>query len=83
MDFKSFINFESLITTSLIKVIYIVASVISVISILFMPPDVSIGLQLLMILGALLGIRFYCELLIVIFKISENVSKIANNKSNY
>ena len=81
MDFKSFINFESLITTSLIKSIYIVASVVSVISILFMP-DVSIGLQLLMILGALLGIRFYCEILIVMFKISENVSKIANNKSN-
>ena len=82
MDFKSFINFESLITTSLIKFIYIVASVVSVISILFMP-DVSIGLQLLMILGALLVIRFYCELLIIMFKISENVSKIANNKSNY
>ena len=81
MDFKSFINFESLITTSLIKIIYIVASVVSVISILFMP-GVSIGLQLLMILGALLGIRFYCELLIIMFKISENVSKIANNKSN-
>jgi len=81
MDFKSFINFESLITTSLIKIIYIVASVVSVISILFMPA-VSIGLQLLMILGALLGIRFYCELLIIMFKISENVSKIANNKSN-
>ena len=81
MDFKSFINFESLITTSLIKVIYIVVSVVSVISILFMPA-VSIGLQLLMILGALLGIRFYCELLIIMFKISENVSKIANNKSN-
>ena len=81
MDFKSFINFESLITTSLIKSIYIVASVVSVISILFMP-DVSIGLQLLMILGALLGIRFNCEILIVMFKISENVSKIANNKSN-
>ena len=81
MDFKSFINFESLITTSLIKVIYIVVSVVSVISILFMP-NVSIGLQLLMILGALLGIRFYCELLIIMFKISENVSKIANNKSN-
>lgn len=82
MDFKSFINFESLITTSLIKFIYIVASVVSVISILFMS-DVSIGLQLLMILGALLVIRFYCELLIIMFKISENVSKIANNKSNY
>ena len=77
MDFKSFINFESLITTSLIKFIYILASLASVISILFMP-DVSIGLQLLMILGALLGIRFYCEILIVMFKISENVSKIAN-----
>ena len=82
MDFKSklehFLNFESLITTSLIKIIYMVGSVASVLSILFMP-DISIGLQLLMILGALLGIRFYCEILIVMFKISENVSKIANN----
>jgi len=77
MDFKSFINFESLITTSLIKFIYILASLASVVSILFMS-GVSIGLQLLMILGALLGIRFYCEILIVMFKISENVSKIAN-----
>jgi len=78
MDFKSFINFETLVTTSLIKVIYIVSSVLAVVSILFMP-HVSIGFQLLMIIGALLGIRFYCEILIVIFKISENVSKITNN----
>ena len=78
MNFKSFINFESLITVSLIKVIYIIASIVSVISILFMP-HTPIGLQFLMILGALLGIRFYCEILIVIFKISENVSKISND----
>ena len=77
MNFKSFINFESFITISLIKVIYIVGSIVAVVGILF-TPDTSIGLQLLMILGALLGIRFYCEILIVMFKIGENVSKIAS-----
>jgi len=77
MNFKSFINFESFITISLIKVIYILGSITSVVAILFIP-DTSIGLQLLMILGALLGIRFYCEMLIVVFKIGENVSKIAS-----
>ena len=81
MDFKSFINFEFLITIPLIKVIYIIGSVVSVAVILFMP-TVSIGYQLLMIVCALLGIRFYCEILIVIFKISENVSKIANKSES-
>ena len=89
MDFKSFINFESLITTSLIKAIYIIASILTPIGILLVVPNpggdfgtlgVMLGLvsKFLMILFALIGIRFYCEIFIVMFKISENVSKIVN-----
>ena len=93
MDFKSFINFESLITTSLIKAIYIIASILTPIGILLVVPNpggdfgtlgVMLGLvsKFLMILFALIGIRFYCELIIVIFKIGDNVSKLAKGNDS-
>jgi len=36
------------------------------------------ALSILVLLGGLLAIRLYCELIIVLFKISANVSKIAS-----
>ena len=38
--------------------------------------DIPPLLRILMIIGGLFAARLYCELIIVLFKISENVSKI-------
>ena len=81
MKFKSFIKFDIFITTYLIQFVYILSSLGLIIGVLFIP-SYSIGLTLLMLVGGLIGIRFYCELIIVIFKIGDNVSKLANNNDS-
>ena len=81
MKFKSFIKFDIFITTYLIQFVYILSSLGLIIGVLFIP-SYSVGLTLLMLVGGLIGIRFYCELIIVIFKIGANVSKLANDNDS-
>ena len=80
MDFMRFLRFDVFITTTIIQVVYVVASLAFIIAILFMPFNGSIGLQLLALVGGLLLIRFYCELIIVIFKIGDNVGNLEYGK---
>ena len=80
MDFMKFLRFDVFITTTIIQVVYVVASLAFIIAILFIPFNGSIGLQLLALVGGLLLIRFYCELIIVIFKIGDNVGNLAHGK---
>ena len=80
MDFMRFLRFDVFITTTIIQVVYVVASLAFIIAILFIPFNGSIGLQLLALVGGLLLIRFYCELIIVIFKIGDNVGNLAYGK---
>ena len=65
----------------MIQFVYVLSSLALIIVALFIP-SYSIGLTLLMIVGGLIGIRFYCELIIVIFKIGDNVSKLANDNDS-
>ena len=81
MDFMKFLRFDVFITTNIIQVVYVLASLAFIIGILFVPFYGSIGLQLLALVGGLLLIRFYCELIIVIFKIGDNVANLAYGKS--
>ena len=77
MDFNKFLNFDQLIVPTVIKVIYVIASVAVVVAALAIPgSDIPPLLRILMIIGGLFAARLYCELIIVLFKISENVSKI-------
>ena len=77
MDFNKFLNFDQLIVPTVIKVIYVIASVAVVVGALAVPGgDLPPLVRILMIIGGLFAARLYCELIIVLFKISENVSKI-------
>lgn len=83
MDFKKFIRFDMFITTYLIQVVYVVASIAAIIFVLFGDMGyMPLGAQLLMLVGILIGIRFYCELIIVIFKIGDNVANLAYGKQS-
>jgi hypothetical protein len=77
MNFNKFLNFDQLIVPTVIKVIYVIASIAVVVAALAIPgSEVPPLLRILMIIGGLFAARLYCELIIVLFKISENVSKI-------
>ena len=77
MDFNKFLNFDQLIVPTVIKVIYVIASVAVVVAALAVPgSEIPPLVRILMIIGGLFAARLYCELIIVLFKISENVSKI-------
>lgn len=77
MNFNKFLNFDQLIVPTVIKVVYVISSIGVVVAALAVPgSEVPPLLRVLMIIGGLFGARLYCELIIVLFKISENVSKI-------
>ena len=86
MNWNKFINFDQLIMPSVIKVIYVLGSAgIIATSINILRLDIQnegmsfegVSLGIVVLLGGLLAVRLYCELIIVLFKISANVSKIA------
>ena len=79
MDWNKFINFDQLIMPSVIKVIYVLGSIgVMIASIGVMSfGGKGILMAILVLLGGLLAVRLYCELIIVLFKISANISKIA------
>ena len=83
MDWNKFFNFDKLITPSVIKFIYILSSLGVIIYCLFSEEMrwLGLGWQLLTLGLGLFLARLYCELMIVMFKISENTSIMANNKS--
>ena len=82
MDWKKLLNFDKLIMPSVIKVIYVIMSIGIILGGLAIPGDQFPPLmRILGILGGLLGVRLYCELIIVLFKISENTSKFVSEKS--
>jgi len=76
MDWNKFINFDELIMPSVIKVIYVLGSIGVIISSVFMLSEQAV-MAIVVLLGGLLAVRLYCELIIVLFKISANISKIA------
>lgn len=84
---KMFLNFDSMVTPKIITVIYwlsIVAVVIGGIMSMFAGWEGftfgSFLMGLGIIVGGILMTRIYCELFIVIFKINQNLSKIANRE---
>lgn len=83
--FKSFLNFDSMITPKIITVIYwlsiaavALGGIISMFSGYRGFTFASFLMGLGIIVGGVLLTRVYCELLIVIFKINENLRTIAN-----
>jgi hypothetical protein len=93
MNFKNFLMIDSLITPHVLRVIYwilqLVILIVSLIAIFSgnsspafkgMPSGAAGGI-LLLIVGSLL-LRIYIELLIVIFRIAEDLRELRNIKRN-
>lgn len=81
MDFNQFTRFDKMITPSIIKLLFWVGAGLSVIMglVVMFQGGVAIIMGLATIVIGPIATRIYCELLIVIFKIYENLSDI-NNK---
>ncbi|MFW6238808.1 MAG: DUF4282 domain-containing protein [Halanaerobiales bacterium] len=86
---EKIVNFDKMITPSIIKILFWIGVAVSIIGGLIMIVQGATaeysngGIQVLigiftLILGPI-SARIYCELLIVIFKINEKLSKIEEN----
>jgi small-conductance mechanosensitive channel len=86
MDFKALLGFNSMITPMLITGFYWLLLVVLVLSVLFGPlmPGGFVGFlgKLVMIVVGAVLIRVWCELLIVIFKINDNLKVIRERGQN-
>ena len=81
-DFQKFINFDIMITPAIMKVIYIIGSVVIIIAALVSLFSGQALVAIAAIFGgaaALVFFRLYCELVMVFFKMHENLKHIKNN----
>lgn len=76
--FNKLLSFDSMITPSIIKVIYFILIALSILGGigLLLQGGVSTVLGLVYIVLGPLVVRIYCELLIVAFKILQNLKEI-------
>jgi hypothetical protein len=89
MNARSLLFFDSMLTPKFITFIYwlgLIAVVLWGLGSLFMFGFQSVTFggfikSLLFIVGGAISMRLWCELTIVLFKINENVAKIANSKT--
>lgn len=97
MNWKSFISFERMITPVIIKVLFWIGMILSIIGgLIVFFSGVIAGISdgdFLLILGGLVGgplsailgvlmVRIYCELLILFFRINETLTDIKKLLSN-
>lgn len=78
---KDIFFFDSMLTPKIITFVYwlmLLGSLISGLSAMFTQYGGGIFSGLGIIIGGAIGSRIWCELLIVLFKIHENLQKIAN-----
>jgi hypothetical protein len=78
---KDIFFFDSMLTPKIITFVYwlmLLGSLISGLSAMFASYGGGIFSGLGIIIGGAIGSRIWCELLIVLFKIHENLQKIAN-----
>jgi hypothetical protein len=86
MDWKKLFFFEDMLTPKIITFVYWLALfgvLIGGIGSMFMMGRLSFSgfvTGLAIIIGGGIGVRIWCELLIVLFKINENIQKMAGNK---
>lgn len=78
---KDIFTFDSMLTPKIITFVYwlmLLASLISGLGTMFSEYGGGVLSGLALIIGGAIGSRIWCELLIVLFKIHENLQKIAN-----
>ncbi len=77
---RSLFFFDTMLTTTIITVVYwlgLLGVLVSSIGLIF---NGSILVSLATLVGGAIAVRIWCELLVVIFKIHENLQKIANRE---
>jgi hypothetical protein len=86
MDWKKLLFFEDMLTPKIITFVYwlaLFAVVIGGIGSMFAMGRLTFSgflTGLAIIIGGGIAVRIWCELLIVLFKINENIQKMAGNK---
>ncbi|RYV02386.1 hypothetical protein SOPP22_10050 [Shewanella sp. OPT22] len=78
---KDLLFFDSMLTPKIITFVYwlmLVGTLISSLSIMFSKYGGGFLYGLGVLIAGVIGTRIWCELLIVLFKIHENLNKIAN-----
>lgn len=78
---KELLFLEDMITPKVITFIYWLALIAIVLGGLFTIFQGQIIVGLLTLVGGAIGARVWCELIIVIFRINENLKKIAERNS--
>ncbi len=73
---NDYVTFRRMITPVIIQIVFWITAVVFVIAGFALLADDKTGQGLLLILLGPLGARIYAEILIVIFKINDNVSAI-------
>lgn len=75
-NFKDFSDFKFMITPVVIKIVFWICAVIVFIFGLYTMVTIEFFQGLIMAIIGPIGVRIYCELLIVIFKIHEGIEKL-------
>ena len=81
-NFQSFLNFDFMITPTIMKIIYIVGSVIIIIGALvglFSGYTIAVLISIFGGAFALLVFRMLCEVNILFFKMHESIKQLQNN----
>ncbi|RKF21481.1 DUF4282 domain-containing protein [Alginatibacterium sediminis] len=81
---KQIFFFDSMLTPKIITFVYwilLVSAVISGLITMFNGYQSNVFGGLMMMVGGVVGARIWCELMIVLFKIHENLQRIADSKS--
>jgi len=76
--FNKLLNFDSMITPSIIKIVYyilVVLVILTGVATLFQGGYFTVVGLLYIVLGPLV-VRIYCELMIVMFKVNDNLKEI-------
>ena len=82
---KDVLFFDSMLTPKIITFVYwlmLAAAVISGVSAMFTTYGGGFFTGAGILIAGVIGARIWCELLIVLFKIHENLKKIADNKDS-
>lgn len=77
---KDLLFFNAMLTPKILTIVYWVLLVSVVLSGLYTLFMVSFFAGIATIVGGAIGVRIWCELLIVIFKIHENLRRIADKQ---
>ncbi|MDO6477685.1 DUF4282 domain-containing protein [Alteromonas sp. 1_MG-2023] len=80
---KSIFFFDSMLTPKIITIVYwllLLSAIGSGISTMFIGYGSSFIGGLVIMIGGCIGARIWCELLIVLFKINDNLQKLSNKE---